>query len=355
MYICELALQHFRCFDQFSLTVDQPVTIIAGANGSGKTALCEALYYGCYVRSFRTYVPRQLIQFGSDHCTLKIRFTDVSGFNDLHIGIGTQKRVIKLNERAVTSAKNLPRVFPVISISDLDIELITGGPERRRSFLDQYLLLRNADYADVLYKLQHIVANRNALLQSLQRQDEVFIQWTKLLWQQSVLIQEQRITALNDVMQETNQLLAAFSGTYSMNARYQACVELGTTFDDFLRRQPLLVVRERKLGRTLFGAHLDDVVFVFNDKPARLFASRGQQKLFCVLLKCSVASKLKQYRDAPILLFDDIMADFDEQRLSLVLSLLQNLNCQLFVTCAHHADALWEHFKDSGAQQLILP
>ena len=56
--LSQVKLKHFRCFESFQLDIEAPTLLLEGANGVGKTSFLEALYYSCYLRSFRTHIPR---------------------------------------------------------------------------------------------------------------------------------------------------------------------------------------------------------------------------------------------------------------------------------------------------------
>lgn len=355
MHISRLTLNHFRCFAQEStLNFEHPIILISGANGTGKTALAEAFYFGCYARSFRTYSPRELINFDHDHARIDFVFTDEDGSHELHMGMSAQKKIIKLDDRALSRARQLLRIFPVIVISELDMQIITGGPAIRRSFIDQFLLLYKPDYIDLLHRLQTIVANRTALLQKQETIDQdLFKQWTKALWEQSLVIQVQRIQALERIMAK---VILEVQGVLDcgIQAHYASRILLGDSFDDFWMQHINLFAQEKRQRRTLFGAQLDDILFTFNDKPARFFASRGQQKIIITMLKSSLVRILGDFNVFPVLFFDDIMMDFDTPHLAKIVEILQNLDCQLFISCAQQQHVLLSLLKSNCVQQIQL-
>ena len=72
--ITNLQIKNFRCFGSLDLAFDNPITLIEGINGTGKTSLLEALHYLCYLRSFRTHLPQELVQFGHDNFFIKAHY-----------------------------------------------------------------------------------------------------------------------------------------------------------------------------------------------------------------------------------------------------------------------------------------
>lgn len=354
VYIQKIALRHFRSFSEFTCPIEQQNVFIIGANGAGKTALCEALFYGCFARSFKTHLSRELIQFGSDHATLSLLFSNQSGLSTLHVGMNGQKKIIKLNETHITTAKQLLRIFPVVVLSEHDMELVAGSPSARRTFIDHYLLLVDPEYTSTLRKLHTIVEQRTAILQKNGWQDPSFERWTHMLWQHSQIIQEKRMCALQAIMSIVTALGTCAPFSWSFAARYQTRENLEIQFENFWRAGIPLFITEQRQKKTLFGAHLDDIIFLFNQKVARLFASRGQQKLFVFLLKCSVVELLKNKGEKPVFILDDIMADFDDQRLAFVVSILQNLACQLFITASQQSGPLFDHFLQENTQKIFL-
>ncbi|MGA9530498.1 MAG: AAA family ATPase, partial [Candidatus Babeliales bacterium] len=83
MYIQSLYVKHFRCFEEKQILFDGKLVLIDGMNGVGKTSLLEALHYICYLSSFRTSLPREMIAFHYDNFFLKIDFC--SSFESQHV------------------------------------------------------------------------------------------------------------------------------------------------------------------------------------------------------------------------------------------------------------------------------
>ena len=104
-------LKDFRCFEQTVIDLDSPIVLICGANGTGKTSLLEALYYGCYLRSFRTHTSRDLVALGKESFFVKFLVHDGMQENKIdhtiQIGFAHNKRLVKIDNKAAVSYKDL--------------------------------------------------------------------------------------------------------------------------------------------------------------------------------------------------------------------------------------------------------
>src|SRR5579864_6640134 len=111
LQLTRIQLKDFRCFNQCEIDLDSPIVLICGFNGTGKTSLLEALYYACYLRSFRTHLPRDLIALGKDAFFVKLILrnmvsdTSLDSYVDHTISIGFtgQKRLVKVDNKATVS------------------------------------------------------------------------------------------------------------------------------------------------------------------------------------------------------------------------------------------------------------
>ncbi|HJM68400.1 MAG TPA: DNA replication and repair protein RecF [Candidatus Babeliales bacterium] len=348
MQLIKLKLQNFRCFKQRELALDAPVILIEGDNGSGKTSVLEALHYICYLRSFRTHLPRELVHFDTDNFFIQAEFYEGDeSKSELAVGFHNKKRSVKLNKSAVGSYKELIDHFRVITLSEDDLGLIKGAPDGRRSYIDQFIFLHEPDILSKLRVYRNILSNRNALLQKKSSQD-MYQLWTEQLWDKTVEIQRMRIEHLAMLEKEMANLCEEFFGSeHTIALQYHPKKKIHKTLASFLEEYPDLHSDEHRMYRSLFGAHLDDFTILFQHKKSKAYASRGQQKLLALLLKVAQIKILGKTKGPCIFLLDDFMTDFDAKRLEVFIKLLRSLDCQLIFTSPVHDSNLSHFLKDS--------
>ncbi len=360
MFVTSLHLKQFRCFSAQTIAFDGKLVLIEGPNGVGKSSLLEALHYACYLRSFRTHVPRELVSFDTDAFFIKVSVRAEQQGGELHtvqVGFAGKKRAVKVDGRPVRSFADLMQYLRVVTVTEDDVQLIKGGPELRRTFIDQALVLHQPAYVDQLKTFKQVLENRNALLHAHGRFNEhVYAILTEQLWRHTHDIQQVRMTYLAAIQAKTNILLHEhIDDGLAITVRYQPRkMDPAQAWENFEQGLGQLQPAERRMGRSLFGAHLDDIVIEFQRRRSRAYASRGQQKLTVLLLKIAQLQELAIQKGAGILLIDDFMTDFDDDRIERLLGLLMELPGQVIVTSPTRRSFFENRLVELGAQRISL-
>ncbi len=366
MQVRALELKNFRCFGHASLSFEGPCVLIEGANGCGKTSLLEALHYGCYLRSFRTYNPHHLIRHNDESFFIKVTVAGsttstsdggVATEDVIQVGFSGKRRLVRLNEKSVCSYKELMDAYRVVTTTEDDLGLISGAPEVRRAFLDQALVLTCPGFIKVLTEYRKIMGHRTHLIITRAGNEDVYRLWTEQLWNKSLVIAQERTRFLSHIAEHANTIMrTTFGGDGELSFAYNAKLNLDApTFDDWYSHHRNLYRDELARGRSIFGAHLDDFSINFHGAPARLYASRGQQKLLALLVKMAQANKLAQQRGRVVMLIDDFMTDFDEERANACFKALAVLGCQLIITSPRRGHASVNEIMGTAMQRISLP
>src|SRR5207247_4495809 len=89
-----LLLRDFRGYAAAEVALGEAVTVIHGRNGSGKTNLREALYFGATGRSCRTASDREVVRFGATTARIELETMAEDGPHEIAIGLepGVGKR-----------------------------------------------------------------------------------------------------------------------------------------------------------------------------------------------------------------------------------------------------------------------
>lgn len=318
-------LQGFRCFKLATYNIASSTVVITGNNGSGKTSLLEGLYYACYLRSFRTRTPRELVHDASDGFSVEVAGEGGEPWS-FTVGFAQGKKRVKRNGATITSYQDILDYYRVICIAEQDINLISGAPEERRSFLDQSIMFLDNNYITLLRRYRAVLKQRNALLALPQFDKVSYDIWTDQLEQLSQEIRKHRMELLERLGKHVSTMLASYS-------KHPPCISFHYTSKKIPDR---ILEKERLYKRSLIGAHLDDYTTVFDKRSSRKFASRGQQKLVVFLMK--IAQK-QLFRQDAFFLIDDFMTDFDNIRTQELLETIHSLSSQVIFTAPHGSGA----------------
>jgi DNA replication and repair protein RecF len=260
----------------------------------------------------------------------------------------------KIDQKAVCSYQELMKYYRVISLTADDLDLIKGGPDERRSLLDQMIIMQNHEFYGMVQHFFKVLENRNALFHQdkASNNKETADLWTYQLWQATNQIQELRVEMLKYIEGEINKfLLEYFFNVFNVSLSYVPKYKsLQGSFEDFLRGYARYFSQEQDYRRSLFGAHLDDFAITLAQRKSRSYASRGQQKLIVLLFKIAHLKKLLIENNEAIVVLDDFMADFDQEFAVRIISFLQEMKVQLIFTSPLQESFLGTHLKGQGAQ-----
>jgi len=375
LFLSKISLTQFKNYNFSSFDFTERIIGICGLNGKGKTNLLDAIYYCCFTKSYFSKTDGLNVQFDNDGFRLETTssISSKGGGNGKDISEdrkevqkninevvcifrGTGKKEILLNGVAYTKFSDHIGKFPAVIIAPDDIELITGGSEERRRFMDIVLSQVNAEYLQQLMQYNKVLQQRNSLL-------KLFAEQGKTDWPLLEVLDEQLVAPGNYVYAKrksfTEELIPLVKKFYERIADNNEAVTIQydsrlheSTFHDLLNnyRQKDFI-----LQRSNAGIHKDDIFFQLNGQPFKTTASQGQRKSLLFALKLSEFELLKSYKGfAPLLLLDDVFEKLDDNRIQQLLHWVCNENeGQVFITDTHR-DRLKETFeKLNTAYQIV--
>ncbi|MBE9146212.1 DNA replication/repair protein RecF [Planktothrix mougeotii] len=356
MYLKVLHLRQFRNYVDQKVLFEAPKTILLGNNAQGKSNLLEAVELLSTLKSHRVSRDRDLI-FDPEP-TGQVRATverDV-GTLDLAITLRSQGgRTVALNGQSLRRHLDFLSVLNVVQFSSLDLELVRGGPEHRRSWLDRLLVQLEPIYAYILQQYNQVLRQRNALLKQIKQNPEVSDSQPEelKLWDVQLAIAGTRVLRRrNRVLERLVPLAKAWHQSISGSTElleiiYQPNVNLelpnqslSTTPPEkiqqaFFDKLATRLIAEKQQGISLVGPHRDDVIFTINQTLARNYASSGQQRTLVLALKLAELQLIEAVvGEPPLLLLDDVLAELDLHRQNQLLEAIQD-RFQTLITTTH--------------------
>jgi len=398
MLIEKLSLSNFRNYSHAFLDLHPGLNILVGENAQGKTNFLEAIELLSTGYSSRTSSEADFIQHGKSKTHIEAHFLArnvkenlaLSLFNEaemlLELGLEERltnekprKRKVFVNGVSYSLLKKLRGRLITVTFNTFDLNVIRGGPSHRRDWIDSVIVRLKPAFYEQLSKYQKVVQQRNKLLKGLfesnhlsARDEDQLDAWNEQVAKYGAHIILWRRKALQELIIKAKYYLSLISDQNESLSIFYRCRALeldsdkrhhrdGQNFHDIkiielpssthnnthdneeekaIVQTLLHSLNKRKLeelvrGQTLSGPHRDDLIFLLNDKEATSFASQGQQRSLVLALKLSELEMIREHlSEPPVLLLDDVLAELDLKRQSLLMSQI-NSDMQTIISTTH--------------------
>jgi len=356
-----------------------------GNNAQGKSNLLEAVELLSTLKSHRAGRDRDLVRDGEPVGQILATLERDIGSVDLTLTLRSNgRRSVALNGESVRRHLDFLGVLNVVQFSSLDLDLVRGGPDRRRGWLDGLVVQLEPVYAHILQQYQQVLRQRNALLkfggQGTAPKDGNQLElagasgslpmeldlWNAQLVETGVRVIRRRARVLERLAPIAQAWHRAISGsTEDLTIRYAPSIwenlaESSTMEPDafsqslpggdpqrvqqvFWEKLRQRSIAEQHQGTTLVGPHRDEIELTINQTPARQYGSQGQQRTLVLALKLAELKLIEEVvGEPPLLLLDDVLAELDLDRQNQLLSAIQD-HFQTLITTTHLGsfDAQW--------------
>jgi DNA replication and repair protein RecF len=339
-FLHELRLENFRILGSAQLKLERPINFLYGHNGAGKTSVLEAIHLLSTGKSFLTNSFRSLVQDGQSSFTLFSRFVDEEGIHH-QLGLSREARgdsKIKLDSDFVRSAAKLSETFPVLCLDAHSFEFLDGSPGSRRRLLEWLVFHVEHNYIILWRDYQNCLKQRNGLLRRGKISRLEIDPWDKQLANLGAQIETLRNKVFKEYQSQLKEYLRYFGFLSDIDIRYKDGWGLRES-DQYCDESQLMnrlkenFERDLQLGHSSIGAHRFDIGFRSEGKALKEHLSRGQKKSVLLAIVLSMAHFYYENKNKkPIMLYDDLVSELDEQNLSLLLRWICEFNAQSFVT-----------------------
>ncbi|MFQ5473429.1 MAG: DNA replication/repair protein RecF, partial [Dehalococcoidia bacterium] len=283
----------FRSYEAVRFDPEPGVNILLGGNGAGKTNLLEAIDYAATGASFRAASDEHLVALGADEGVVRAGFSVGERKVTVEAAIRTVGRnELLMNGKRLRRRGELTTTLATVVFLPDDLELIKGGPARRRGFLDALALRMYPAAGAEQRSFVRALRQRNGLLRRGGAIDtRVLDVWDERLAAAGAAVVARRLRSLEMLGPRVEAAYRAIAGTSSDTSwEYRSGWASGDENMEVLRTQLRLVLgdgRRVDLDRriTTRGPQRDDPVFLVAGRDARTLASQGEQRSLALSLR----------------------------------------------------------------------
>ena len=355
MHLKHLSLTNFRSLTRLDAELPRRAVVLVGSNAQGKTSVLEAIYFLAAFTSFQTHADRQIVNFHEAKNPLAVTrlVADYQRGKTKHrlearlilepTGVNGQRlRKEILLDGAKRHANDVIGHFNAVIFVPQMSQIIEGGPDERRRYLNLALAQTVPAYARVLSEYSQALTQRNALLKALNESggnsnqlqvwDEALVKFGAqiILWRIQAVQEIERLASRihHELTRGTEILRFSYEPAYDPlpkpngqlglkldTAIDRSALELNEIQDGFLARLKEIRSEEIARGVTTIGPHRDDLRFIINKADVSNYGSRGQIRTTLLALKLAEVEWMKERTgETPVILLDEVMAELDTSR-----------------------------------------
>lgn len=327
--IRRLDILRVRNLSEVQIRPADRVNIIYGNNGSGKTSLLESIYMLGLGRSFRSAKLEPVIDIKADDCVV---FAEL----DAGVSIGLNKsrkqgHILKLLGERQKSWVETARHLPMQIINSDSFSLLEGSPKVRRRFLDWGVFHVEHEFALAWRKANKCLAQRNLLLKQRRLDKAQLEAWDAEFCILGAQIDSHRKHYIDQYLPILTDALPRLIDIPNLKISYERGWDENSGLADALSNS---MERDVRYGATQIGPHRADISIKIGRNAAADVLSRGQQKLLVSAMKVAQSQLLYRLTEEKgIYLIDDLPSELDDDNRVLICRLLEELGCQIFITC----------------------
>ena len=330
MWINEVKINNFRNYEKTEIKLNKNINIFYGENAQGKTNIIEAIYLSSIGKSFRTNKDSELIKFNEENCKVEINYEKSDRSGNIIVEIGNKKNIY-INKIRIKKLSDFLGNINVVIFTPDDINILKGGPENRRKFLDVMISQLRPKYMHIYSMYKKTLEERNAYLKNAENIKDDFLE----IYDEKLA--EYGCEIYNYRKEFIEKLKKKIKNIHNNITNNKENIEINYISNCENKEEYLKLLKERKKldiikGYTTKGIHRDDFSVLINGLPVNIYGSQGQHRSAVLSLKISELQVIyDEIGENPILLLDDFMSELDEIRRK---NFLENINdTQIIITC----------------------
>ncbi len=335
MKLNSIKIVNFRNYENLFLDFNDKINVIYGNNGSGKTNLVEAIYALSLTKSFRTNDDKNLIRAGEVSTKIEGVVESNNNTNTYQVVISKDGKKVKINNNLSSKISDYISNINVILLEPDEQIIFSSSPSVRRKLLNIEISQLKKEYVIHLNNYNKLLKQRNFYLRELYingnaSRDYLNILTNKLI-NEGIIIYRLRKEFIDNINKYINDMYVRVFESGILEVKYNSDYSKNDE-NEILNMYSKNYDKEINNGKTLFGIHHDDIVFLLDNKNISEFGSNGQCKNAILAFKLAEIEIFKNEKgNFPILILDDLFSALDNIKIKNIVGLLNN-NIQTFIT-----------------------
>ena len=318
--------ENFRCLGKVEFEPDLQFNLVYGANASGKTSLLEALAYLGRGKSFRGAPSTSLVRHGEKGFLLFGKLLRGEQLSSVGVRNSREGLEVRVDGDSAGGAAALAEALPLQIIGPDVHNLVSGGPEERRRYLDWIAFHVEHDFLPSWRRFRRALKQRNAALRSGGAGVEP---WNAEFIELALRVDDARRAVLercSDGLEAQGLALLGSDVRFEYRSGWAADKALAEALAESWDR-------DLQQGSTQVGPHRADIRLTYDERQARGLVSRGQQKLLACAMVLGATEIVRAHLERPLLLLlDDPAAELDGDSLERLMRQVFGLGCQVIAT-----------------------
>ena len=335
MILKQISILNYKNLEQVELEFSPKMNCFIGQNGMGKTNLLDAVYYLSFCKSATNPIDSQNMMHDRDFFVIQGVYESESGDREeVYCGMKRrQKKLFKRNKKEYSRLSDHIGFIPLVMVSPADTELIAGGSEERRRFMDVVISQYDKEYLEALIRYNKALQQRNTLLKAEAEPDEELLSvWEEMMAMTGEVVYRKRCDFIDEFIPTFQTFYSYISQDKEVvNLSYESHAKQGSLLEQLKENR----VRDRIMGYSLKGVHKDDLTMQLGEYPIKREGSQGQNKTYLIALKLAQFDFLRRTggNTIPLLLLDDIFDKLDASRVEQIVKLVSGDRFgQIFIT-----------------------
>lgn len=330
MAVRQLRLVGFRALATQTLAFSPGLNILFGDNASGKTSLLEALDIASRGRSFRTQHLSEIARWdGNGEWALDVAHDHAVGDDLLKLRYRAGNLEVR-RQSEIWNREQMARSLPALILGPDLHRLMDDGPRVRRAFMDWALFHVEHTFAEHWRRYQQALRQRNAAIRRYAPKAQVSA-WNDSLLSAGAVITEHRQQLVEGLKWHFAASVSKTALLPGVDINYRQGWTKNLSFEAALERAD---AHPGTQSPTPVGPHRGDLELLAGSARVQSSLSRGQQKVFLIILALALANLVhERVGHWPLLAIDDWHAELSDKTAALILEKLRTYQGQRIVSC----------------------